>query len=156
MLKEVITVTLMVVIAVLFYMAGLQAAPIKYVWQVKYLTNTVYITKPIESVRVVVREVVKTVYADRDEFREFEDIEDLRFWLNRTGINQREYIPDEYDCEDFAIDLAKMALKDGYWVGLVDDGEHIYNFTIIGNRIYWIEPQSNQKDIQIRRYGQLD
>jgi hypothetical protein len=109
---------------------------------------------PAHTVEVVDR--VEPVYVGTGELREFESKVHLRIWLNQTGINQREYIPTEYDCEDFAIDLVKLALKDGYWMGLVDSGEHIYNFTMIGNNVYWIEPQSNMTDVQIRKYGTLD
>lgn len=52
-------------------------------------------------------------------FTDFSSLTDLEQWLAQDNINEHEYIPDEYDCDDFAYDLMVSAFKSGYKMGTV-------------------------------------
>lgn len=84
--------------------------------------------------------------------RQFTSVEELKAWLASNDINEREYIPDTYDCDDFAQDLMKAALEDGYLVSTELWSIHMLNSTIIGNDIYTIEPQTDA----VQFVGELD
>jgi len=82
-------------------------------------------------------------------------------WVIDTGITKKTYIPVVYDCEDFAIDLWKMAQEDDRLIGLLVLAEtdrhgnrslHMANFTIVGNEIVRIEPETGR----IYKLGVLD
>ena len=56
---------------------------------------------------------------------------------------------DRYDCDDYAIQLQRRAAQSGYLISvtLVDDpqqGPHMINLAIIGNDIYYVEPQTDE------------
>lgn len=85
--------------------------------------------------------------------RQFTSVEELKAWLASNNINERKYIPDTYDCDNFAQDLMKAALADGYLVSVqLWPGVHMLNLTIIGNNIYTIEPQTDG----VQFVGELD
>lgn len=73
---------------------------------------------------------------------------ELEAWLDSKAIEDRAYQTDVYDCDNYARDLAVEALKDKRLVGIYrQKGEgcyHLLNFTIIGNELYLIEPQTNE------------
>lgn len=89
---------------------------------------------------------------DRFGYIEFASEAELNQWLKNNQISEREYIQSKYDCDDFAFDLFLDGLKDGYMFGLFWDRKHISNFTLIGDLVYRINPQTDQ----IRFYGHLD
>jgi outer membrane murein-binding lipoprotein Lpp len=84
--------------------------------------------------------------------RQFTSVEELKAWLASNDINAREYIPDTYDCDDFARDLMIAALEDGYLVSTELWSCHMLNSTIIGNDIYTIEPMTDG----VQFVGELD
>jgi outer membrane murein-binding lipoprotein Lpp len=84
--------------------------------------------------------------------RQFTSVEELKAWLASNDINEREYIPDTYDCDNFAQDLMKAALADGYLVSTELWSCHMLNSTIIGNNIYTIEPMTDG----VQFVGELD
>ena len=49
-----------------------------------------------------------------------------------------------YDCDDYAVALVYNALSDGYSVSLQVEDNHMLNSTVIGNNIYFIEPQNDK------------
>ena len=81
--------------------------------------------------------------------REFRDEEEMRLWLLQDNMDSNEYITNQFDCDDFARLLQARAYKDGYVisVALVTQGEnewHFDNGCFIGNKFYYIDPQSDR------------
>ncbi len=81
--------------------------------------------------------------------REFESVDELKAWLAEDDSDTTLYIfgsgcITNYDCDDYATALVYNALSDGYAVSLQIDGNHMLNSTIIGNYIYYIEPQTDE------------
>jgi hypothetical protein len=81
--------------------------------------------------------------------REFESLAELKAWLAEDDSNTTLYIfgsgcMANYDCDDFAAALVYNALRDGYAVSLQIEGNHMLNSAIIGNEIYFIEPQTDE------------
>ena len=52
-------------------------------------------------------------------FTNFDTLNDLEVWLAQDNTSEHAYIPDEYDCDDFAYDLMTSAFKSGYKMGTV-------------------------------------
>jgi hypothetical protein len=81
--------------------------------------------------------------------REFGSVNELRAWLAQDDTDSTLYIfgagcMSDYDCDDYAVALVNNALADGYAVSLQVEGNHMLNSTIIGNDIYFIEPQNDE------------
>jgi hypothetical protein len=79
--------------------------------------------------------------------KNFPSLEALQDWLAEDDTDSREYIEGEFDCDDFALMLQQHAFEDGYKIDLQysDNGDlHAMNSTIIGNYLYFIEPQSDE------------
>lgn len=72
-------------------------------------------------------------------YQMWESPEVLTEWLALDQTDTHEYIRDDYDCDDYAIDLVLSALSDGYWIGLGLREGHMFNFAIVGNVIYKVE-----------------
>jgi hypothetical protein len=84
----------------------------------------------------------------------WQSTQELSQWLEENDINEREYIPACYDCDDFALDLFWAGLDDNRLLPLLvvkGDG-HIMNFAIVGNYVYSVEPQSDA----IKKIGVID
>lgn len=77
---------------------------------------------------------------------EFGSLRELEQWLRDDPTSQHSY-SSSYDCDDFAIDLTLSAIRDGYWIGLYSEEDHVMNFTIIGNLVYIIEPQTDYVEL---------
>jgi hypothetical protein len=80
---------------------------------------------------------------------EFASVDELKAWLAEDDTDSALYIfgsdcISTYDCDDYAIALMYNALADGYLVSLQIEGNHMLNSTIIGNEIYYIEPQTDE------------
>ncbi len=80
---------------------------------------------------------------------EFESLDGLKAWLAEDDSNTTLYIFGSgcmvnYDCDDYATALVYNALRDGYAVSLQIEGNHMLNSTVIGNEIYFIEPQTDE------------
>lgn len=123
-------------------------------------THTVqYVDSPVTEVKYV--ELVKKVPV---ELRNFSDLEELEQWLedknNVTTVHFQS--PDTIvDCDDYALELQYKALADGYIMSfeVIGEGEyntlfktplppsqclHAINLAIIGNSVYYIEPQTDE------------
>jgi len=92
----------------------------------------------IEEVEVV-KEVAKEVPL---EPRYFESTIELRDWLAQNDLDC--IIQMGWDCDDYARALAEQAIKDSYWVYVQYRPGHMLNSTIIGNKLYYIEPQKDK------------
>jgi len=129
------------------------------------IEGTAHIAKPVlvEVEREVVR--VEIVEVPR-KLRTFQDTRELEGWLERNDVDSRLYLDEKmglssYDCDDFARNLAKKAIEDGYymWVQvlhhpyrrrdnnqlLTKPGEaHAICSVFIGNNCYYVEPQTDE------------
>lgn len=81
----------------------------------------------------------------------FRSTSDVRAWIRETGIPDRRYVVDTYDCDDFALDTLKAAMRDGVPVGLyvkmvIVDGKltsfHMSNVAIKGGYLMQLEPET--------------
>ncbi len=63
---------------------------------------------------------------------------------------------DEYDCDDYALDLQQRASKDGFLLSVTiteKNGQpHMMNLATIGNEVYYVEPQTDE----VSFYSYLD
>lgn len=119
-----------------------------------------YVDRPVTMVRSV--SLVETV---PPELRNFNSLEELRQWLAAVDANTTTVYfqsPDAVvDCDDYALDLQRRALDDGYIISfeVISQSEytalfqselpssqslHAINLAIIGNSAYYIEPQTNE------------
>jgi len=81
------------------------------------------------------------------DYKPWKGATEIKMWVESTGISNRTYIIDVYDCDDMAVDLYFIALKEKRLVGLlqwqIEGRFHTMNFTFYGNRMYGIDPISN-------------
>ena len=80
---------------------------------------------------------------------------ELQEWLWSDNTSDGKYIPTLHDCEDFAIELAIAAYREGKFIGLLETQytngtKHITNFAIVKNDNHFrgveqirIEPQND-------------
>jgi hypothetical protein len=123
-----------------------------------YAENTsaevIYVPQYHEQTMVKEVEVAKPVYVN-NEWREFESSARLMEWVDEH-LAYLWIVGDEIaDCDDYAARLQREAFKDGYLLSLqiisggVLNGKNVSNYTelhmgnlaMIGNDIYFIEPQ---------------
>ncbi len=115
-----------------------------------------------DIVKYVDRVVVQEVVIEKPiELREFASLQELKDWLvrddtdkvvlisNKEGVISLADIKHDprFDCEDYAYQLQKRALADGYLMSmhLVSNPKpHMQNLVFIGNKIYIIEPQNDR------------
>jgi hypothetical protein len=124
-------------------------------------TNTIgYVEKPVTEIRYIDR--VEKVPV---QLRNFNSLEELSQWLK--GVNTDTTVvyfegPEaKIDCDDFALGLQQKALADGYLMSfqiiepvtynslfqnskLPLSTHHAVDLTIIGNNVYYIEPQTGE------------
>lgn len=107
---------------------------------------------------------------DPRPLRNFQDLEELERWLENiempdisSDVADKEINQGikSFDCDDYALKLQIKALRDGYIVsfeiirsseyselfkqGQIPDGTiHAINSVIIGNKVYYIEPKTNE------------
>jgi preprotein translocase subunit SecG len=86
---------------------------------------------------------------ERAHPKEFKSVDELKAWLAQDDTDNTLYIfgvgcISNYDCDDYAVALVRNALSDGYLVSLQIERDHVLNSTIIGNKIYFIEPQTDE------------
>lgn len=79
-------------------------------------------------------------------YREFDSLQELKQWLRDDPTSEHSY-SSSYDCDDFAMDLMFAAIRDGYWIGLYAEEDHVMNLTTIGNLVYIIEPQTDYVEL---------
>jgi hypothetical protein len=109
----------------------------------------IYEEKEVEKIV----EVEKKIYS-RDS-RDWESISEFMGWLE--NLQSRTLVYPDADCDDFAMNVQRAALKDGYMVScqLVVDGMlwdrhvsdtrggHFGNLVVIKNDVYYLEPQND-------------
>ena len=97
----------------------------EYVPEYIYITETeyVYVTQPLEQ---------------------FDTVYELQEWLYNNDISERQYIPDTYDCDNFAVDLVREARADGYEIFICATDDHMFNMCEIRGLWYIIEPQTDE------------
>jgi hypothetical protein len=116
------------------------------------VTETV-VEKTIEVPVTKYVEIEKEVPA---ELKQFESEEELAAWLDTDKTNELPYIKDLFECENFARTLIRHALREGYYLSFqvlknytrpdtneFIAGPHAINSIIIGNVIYFIDPQTD-------------
>jgi hypothetical protein len=84
----------------------------------------------------------------------FPDLSTLITWLVNDNTDEQMYVTDTHDCDDFAMDLQKAAMEDGYIINVQFDleGSHALNSVIINEGVFFIEPQTDE----IMNIGTLD
>lgn len=93
-------------------------------------------------------EVIKWGIYNRPS-REFVSLEELQMWISQNSVKTLRFVADHVaKCDDFAYFLQRTALTQGYLmstqVNYTQDGQHMINSTIIGNILYYIEPETDQ------------
>lgn len=105
--------------------------------------------EPVEVEKVIVEQVEVS-----KELHYFESLDELEQWLSSVSIFAS-------DCDDFAIELQNQALKNSYIVSfeVIYPSEynrlfkqkrlpggivHAINLAVIGNEVYYIEPQTHE------------
>ena len=126
----------------------------------KVIEKEVYV--PVEKVIVKTIETLKPL-------RHFQYLNELERWLTNEVLNISFNIVDDetgqrintFDCEDYALKLQERALGDGYLMSfeviypveynalfkqgrISNDTIHAVNLVIIGNKVYYIEPQNHE------------
>ncbi len=124
-------------------------------------THTVqYVEKPVTVVEYIERTKKVPV-----ELRNFGDIEELKQWLVEVNMNATTtyFQPPgvTIDCDDYALDMQRKTLTDGYIMSfeVISRSEynavfksklppsqslHAISLVIIGNGAYYIEPQTSE------------
>jgi hypothetical protein len=126
-----------------------------------------YIDKPtIEVVEAVVEKtvveevpVVEYIEVEKEvstELNQFESKEQMEIWLQQDRTDTIPYVKDIFECENFAQSLINHALEDDYYISFqvlknytrpdtkeFIEGPHAINSVIIGNYIYFIDPQTD-------------
>jgi len=124
-------------------------------------TNTVqYVEKPVTVVKYVDR-----VQKAPLELRNFKDLAELQQWLKDVNTNTTTIYLERpgaaIDCDDFALALQRKALEGGFLMSfqIIEPGRynslfegakippntlHAINLAIIGNNVYYIEPQTGE------------
>jgi hypothetical protein len=116
-----------------------------------------YVEKPVTEVKYVERVTSVPV-----ECRNFYTLDELENWLALEAVSASVYLQSpgvEIDCDDYAFELQRKALADGFIISfeIVSESEynvlfrqplptgatlHAINLAIIDNSIYYIEPQT--------------
>ena len=123
---------------------------------VKHSTKVEY--QPIESTTVEYKYIETPV-----ELRNFDSLDELEQWLNNANIAVLRFqtTDTKMDCDDYALDLQQKAMSDGYIMSfevihpdeynkLFETGKlppnslHAINSVVIGNNVYYIEPQTRE------------
>ena len=123
-------------------------------------THTVqYIDRPVTEVKYV--EQVKRVPI---KLRNFSDLKELKQWLeDKENVTTVRFQSSNVtvDCDDYALEMQRKALADGYIMSFEIIGHseynalfktelppsqslHAINLAIIGNDAYYIEPQTSE------------
>jgi len=124
---------------------------------IEHKTLTIYqvIEKVVPIEKVIVERVEVPV-----KLRDFETLEKLEQWLEETGIRVQ-FGGNLFDCDNYALGLQQKAINDGYLMSFeairadeynklfkankLTPGElHAINSVIIGNDVYYIEPQTRE------------
>jgi len=94
------------------------------------------------------KDAYKTKPGPGRPLREFRSEEELVLWLSQDDTDSNRYIPNQFDCEDFARMLQAHAYDDGYVMSVTlvarDNGYHLKNGCFVGNKFYYIDPQTDR------------
>jgi len=125
----------------------------------KEVVREVEVVKEVVEKEIEYRDIVKEVMIEKPiEQREFVSKEELENWLAEDDGETTIYFfitpdgttgsSDKYDCDDYALDLQQSALKDGFLMSatIIEKGDqlHMINLAVIGNDVYYIEPQTDE------------
>ena len=125
----------------------------------KEVVREVEVTKEVVKKEIEYRDIVKNVIVEKPiKQREFASLEELKKWLAEKSVvksifffvtpNGTQASSNKYDCDDYALDLQKRALEDGYLMSasvIEKQGQlHMINLATIGNDVYYIEPQTDE------------
>jgi len=117
------------------------------------------ITTEVVRTEIEYRDIVKNVIVEKPiEQREFASLEELKKWLADKSATKSVFIfvtpegtqvsSNKYDCDDYALELQKRALEDGFLMSatIIEKGDqlHMINLAVIGNDVYYIEPQTDE------------
>jgi hypothetical protein len=132
----------------------------------KYVNH--YTERPTVEVRETVVEkrvvekvpVIEYVEVEKEvpvQLKQFESEEEFIEWLRIDQTDELPYIKDLFECENFALTLMHHSLKSGHYMSfqVIKDytrpdteefipGPHAINNTIIGNDVYFIDPQTDE------------
>lgn len=122
--------------------------------------ETEYVVLPPEVIRVEVPvEVVKEVEVIREvplKLREFDSLQEVEDWLADDDLNTRVVLKADAAglinlkgaCDYIALELQRRALEQGYLMSteIVQRGDtlHMLNSVVVGNNIYYVEPQTDE------------
>lgn len=133
-------------------------------------------TNPRQIITIEVPVIAEMEKNVPQKFREFKDLAELTEWLEKNGLPIRLIAGEDgridlvnpkstsqYDCDDYAEDLQKRALEQGFLMSqqLIINGKlygvkvseytepHMGNLTVIGNDIYYIESMPPHKVVRI-------
>lgn len=153
---------------IVFYSLGIHIGQATF--EPKVVTETIVQTvteyQTVEKIVYVDKPVVE--YVDKivevpQKLRQFEGLNELEEWLEQNPIDHTKLIYDHGlgDCDDYALELIKSANKDGYemWFQVLHhpyrqpytnklltkkSADHAICSVIIGNELYYIEPQTDE------------
>lgn len=111
--------------------------------------------------KVIEKEYVDVVKQVRTGFRNFSTLDELENWVNNRAIYYFNREALTVDCDDFAAEMQQEALEDGYIMSFdiisiseynelfsvslpASQSLHAINLAIIGNSVYYIEPQTGE------------
>jgi len=76
---------------------------------------------------------------------EFASLKAFWYWNKSDNTASHAYVPDSFDCEDFALMKVSNAWQDGFLIGFGFERNNPHSFCVvpIGNVVYKLEPQNN-------------
>ena len=171
MKNKVINIAVRIGILISFLAIGFYAGIMFYEVNAEPKVVIETIQLPAPEPEIIVNEIVKEVRVEVPVIKEvevyqplkhFESLESLITWLSFDDTNTHITLTVHSDgnldfntaCEQFALQLQERALEQGYiinlqGIGTFTDGVligrgHMVNSTIIGNDVYFIEPQTDE------------
>lgn len=119
----------------------------------KYVDRIVTVNQTVEVPVYIYQTITQYVYTGN--LTTFKTINDVRLWLDRWQYKPNpdfievapgimEFDPQANDCNHYSMQMVKDGVHDGYFFGLVIPRGvgHCLVFTLIGNDISFIEPQT--------------
>ncbi|MFC1934514.1 hypothetical protein ACFLWC_07370 [Chloroflexota bacterium] len=164
-LRALVVVTMLVVAFFIGTYVGRDAVKPQTVLVIETKTRYLTLEKPVvQYVDKPVVEYIERVEKAPVELRNFNDLDELKQWLgNKMDVTtiRLQSPASEVDCDDYAREMQCKALADGYIVSFEVIGVreynalfktklshsqplHAINLAIIGNDIYYIEPQTGE------------
>ncbi len=116
-----------------------------------YITITKEAPKPYPTVEKIVEVPVVETITEYEPvvLEDWASYDELKNWLVADNVSDMEFIENEFDCEDFMFMLIDHALADNKSIGMYVEKDwadmpfHAWNFAIVGNDVYRIEPQDD-------------